>query len=132
MLTKASIAGLRRDSKEVRAQIVEHDEYISYPFGLGYRLADHPTATWDDEEGASLSRGGERRHMSAPISCQRLFVEERASGLVKTQDRPAASKLVHKTGPNLQTPPASPTEAPGRPRRRPARATAPPSAERPS
>jgi hypothetical protein len=73
---------------------------------LGYRLADHPTATWDDE-GASLSRGGAPTHVRPDLL--RLFVEE-GLGLVKTEDRPAASK--RKTGPNLQKPAREPHRSP--------------------
>jgi len=95
---------------------------------LGYRLADHPTATWDDE-GASLSRGGAPTHVRPDLL--RLFVEE-GLGLVKTEDRPAASKLAHKTGPNLQNPAREPHRSPRTAAAKAGKATAPASAERPS
>ena len=57
---------------------------------------------------ARLYRGAGRRHMSA-ADLLRLFIEE-GLGLVKTEDRPAASK--RKTGPNLQKPAREPHRSP--------------------
>ena len=58
-------AGLRRDS-EVRAQIVEHDEYISYPV---WAIGSPITRPRHGTTKARLYREAGRRHMSAPISC---------------------------------------------------------------
>ena len=113
-------AGLRRDS-EVRAQIVEHDEYISYPvWAIGSPITRPRHGT---------TRGGAPTHVRPDLL--RLFVEE-GLGLVKTEDRPAASKLAHKTGPNLQNPAREPHRSPRTAAAKAGKATAPASAERPS
>ena len=73
-------AGLRRDS-EVRAQIVEHDEYISYPV---WAIGSPITRPRHGTTKARLYREAGRRHMSA-ADLLRLFIEE-GLGLVKTED----------------------------------------------
>jgi hypothetical protein len=97
-----------REVRATRGRAALEAAGVEFVPGLGYRLADHPTATWDDE-GASLSRGGAPTHVRPDLL--RLFVEE-GLGLVKTEDRPAASKLAHKTGPNLQNPAREPHRSP--------------------
>jgi hypothetical protein len=79
---------------------------------------------------ARLYREAGRRHMSA-ADLLWLFIEE-GLGLAKTEDPPAASKLAHKTGPNLQKPAREPHRSPRTAAAKAGKATAPASAGRPS